>query len=385
MTQVALLHSVSPAETKPVTPRRGLGLAPDPGGLLVRARKLVGQGPLIGEAIRNKILFELVSKVLLRRCSDTIGVVGPEGTGKHHLASFIHDTVGELLDRRGGISAVHCTVERARRSLDRELSEALERARGGTLVIDGFEALSSDEQRTVGRIVSRAEDVLTIVLTSAPIDDRPAWPSACIELEPLFERGGDVEALAQHFASEALEACGQRGLALSETLSVLTDYVREARIESVDRLRDLVRDVVFGAFASPEPQQALAAGAVRAQLERLEPSEPTIWETGDEDLGLDLDPGQLDELAEIHGVSPAVLARQVAICRALAETLPADVPKSFRNLMDRTDVIRRVGLWIASGAACQAEFRRSFGEERFMQPSKSSAWAFYNTVFKRDD
>ena len=60
------------------------------------------------------------------------------------------------------------------------------------------------------------------------------------------------------------------------------------------------------------------------------------------------------------------------------------MPRSYRNILDRAEDIQRAGLWLMTGARTQAEFRRHFGEERYMRPTKSVAWAFYNRVFKRD-
>ena len=94
-------------------------------------------------------------------------------------------------------------------------------------------------------------------------------------------------------------------------------------------------------------------------------------------------PDTAARLAEIHGVPQEVLERQAEILRVAIDTLE-DLPKSYRNIMDRVDDIQRASLWLLSGAETQAEFRRFFGTERFMQPTKSVAWAFFNRVFKRD-
>ena len=91
----------------------------------------------------------------------------------------------------------------------------------------------------------------------------------------------------------------------------------------------------------------------------------------------------LQELSELHGVPEHVLTKQMEVLREVVDSID-DVPRSYRNIMTRADDVMRTGLWLLSGGETQAAFRRFFGEERFMRPTKSVAWAFYNRVFKRD-
>lgn len=91
----------------------------------------------------------------------------------------------------------------------------------------------------------------------------------------------------------------------------------------------------------------------------------------------------LESIATTHGLPAELVQRQADILRDVIGYID-DVPRSYRNIMDRSEDVMRAALWVLSGAKTQAEFRRFFGGERFMRPTKSVAWAFYNRVFKRN-
>jgi len=95
-----------------------------------------------------------------------------------------------------------------------------------------------------------------------------------------------------------------------------------------------------------------------------------------------IDPRQLAELAALHGVPEEVLVRQVEVLREIASSIRG-VPASYRNTVDKVEDVQRAALWLMSGATTQAGFRRFFGTEGFMRPTKSVAWDFFNRVFKR--
>ncbi|MFO0748432.1 MAG: hypothetical protein U1F43_22620 [Myxococcota bacterium] len=89
-----------------------------------------------------------------------------------------------------------------------------------------------------------------------------------------------------------------------------------------------------------------------------------------------------EQLARTHGVSVDLLMRQVQIFREIMQSIDG-VPKSYRNIVDRIEDVQRAAVWLLSGATTQADFRRFFGTETFMRPTKSVAWDFFNRVFKR--
>lgn len=95
-----------------------------------------------------------------------------------------------------------------------------------------------------------------------------------------------------------------------------------------------------------------------------------------------IDQPSLLALAELHGVSPELLVRQVELLRQIAASIEGR-PKSYRNVADKIEDVQRAALWLMSGATTQAGFRHFFGTEGFMRPTKSVAWDFFNRVFKR--
>ena len=95
-----------------------------------------------------------------------------------------------------------------------------------------------------------------------------------------------------------------------------------------------------------------------------------------------IDQTALHDLATMHGVPAELLVRQVELMRQIAIAIE-DKPRSYRNVVDKVEDVQRAALWLMSGATTQAGFRRFFGTEGFMRPTKSVAWDFYNRVFKR--
>jgi hypothetical protein len=164
--------------------------------------------------------------------------------------------------------------------------------------------------------------------------------------------------------------------------------VRETSLSSVRRLRDIVRDVVFEAMAKGPLPLKLTSDEVRPILEacfgqtaqdRARREAELVESRFDSMVRASL----LDKLSELHGVPPELLRRQAALVEEIAGYID-DVPRSYRNIVDKTEDVQRAALWVVTGATTQAEFRRFFGDERFMRPTKSVAWAFFNRVFKRD-
>lgn len=97
----------------------------------------------------------------------------------------------------------------------------------------------------------------------------------------------------------------------------------------------------------------------------------------------EVDQRLLERLARIHGISAEAMTAQVAIIREAMEGL-TDRPRSYANVIERTEDIKRAALWLLAGANSQAEFRRYFGTARHLQPSKSVAWSIFHRVFKRN-
>jgi len=135
----------------------------------------------------------------------------------------------------------------------------------------------------------------------------------------------------------------------------------EHRPNPLDRIADRLRP-----YLGPRPRPVALVRAPEAS--RL-PQAP-------------IDGPTLEALAEIHGVAPELLVKQVELLRQIAASIEGR-PKSYRNVADKIEDVQRAALWLMSGATTQAGFRRFFGTEGFMRPTKSVAWDFFNRVFKR--
>ncbi|MEC9071674.1 MAG: hypothetical protein VX938_04805, partial [Myxococcota bacterium] len=211
-----------------------------------------------------------------------------------------------------------------------------------------------------------------------------------IEMRPLHQREADIQELLVHFFQQtATEAglTGCRGLS-RQVMADISEAIRDVELASVRMMRDLVRDLVFEVVASGLSPLKITSEHVRPLLatrfgqteeRRIAREKERIESLVEEPVRNAL----VAHLADLHGVPVEVLEQQMASLEQVIASMD-DAPRSYRNIMTRADDILRSGLWLLSGASTQAEFRRFFGEERFMKPTKSVAWAFYNRVFKRD-
>ena len=346
---------------------------------------------VVGDRFRQTLARDLKAKMILRGARDVVDVVGPAGSGKHTVASVAHAAGTEVLGRADARVDLDCSAWVEGRRVEQELRDALAEAEGGTLVLDRFDTLDSHGRGTARRVLADRGDtlVLTIGRGESATTDAEA-PSTRIRLKPLHEREDDIWELVDHFFAATARDCevgACRGFSRQAKADIAA-AIRETGLGSVQRLRDVVRDLVFEALADGELPLKLTSDHVRAYLAEHFGQSQADREERDAALiassfGSMVDRRLLDTLATTHGVPADLLERQAIIIREIVGYID-DVPRSYRNSMDRTDDIMRASLWLMTGATTQAEFRRFFGEERFMRPTKSVAWAFYNRVFKRD-
>lgn len=171
----------------------------------------------------------------------------------------------------------------------------------------------------------------------------------------------------------------------------LAEVIRETSLESVRRVRDIVRDVVFDALAHGELPLKLTSEHVRPYLERSfgqteaarRDHQVALVESQFADNALRRDYPLLEQLAELHAIPVEVLRAEVDVLAKVVDSIDG-LPRSYRNIMAKAEDIQRAALWLLTGANTQADFRRYFGDEGFMRPTKSVAWAFYNRVFQRE-
>lgn len=342
---------------------------------------------IVGSGLRRELVHELKSRLVLRGGDDMLAVTGGPGTGKGLVAEAMHRAAALELGRDGALVSFPCVEHGDTSTFHDTFDAALAEAQGGTLVLDRVDSLSPDRRSDImGRLGRADSDALVVALETVPSSIR----ATRVRLKPLHEREDDIWELLDHFYQAA--AAGQdmgpcRGFS-RQAKADMAQIVRDTHMESVALLRDVVRDLVFDAAARGDLGLKLTSEAVRPYLE------DRFGQDRADRIGrqLELVDSQFSDvaattlishLATLHGVSESVLAQQVQVLREVIDGID-DLPRSYRNIMDRSDDILRAALWLSSGAQTQAEFRRFFGDERFMRPTKSVAWAFYNRVFKRD-
>jgi hypothetical protein len=337
-----------------------------------RIEALLDHLGVVGGRLRQRLVHAVRSKLLLRDGRDIITVTGPAGSGRHTVVRLLHAAARDILGRDDHEERVWCDVPSYREPVHERVREALGAARGGTLVIEGWHALGDGERSAVRRAVERHLEAhaapLVLVIdegaAEAPAPLEARRPGTVIALPPLHARASDVGAVVEALAAEAWALCGVSPDPVTAASLVESVLVRVAgeRIASVAVATQLVRDAVFGASAAESGSDAAApAPSVALPAEAM---------------------ARAEHLAALHDVPVEVLLAQARVLAGVIDGLD-DIPRSYTNILDRTEDVKRAALWLLSDAESQAAFRRWFGDDAFMQPSKSAAWAFYNRVFKR--
>jgi transcriptional regulator with GAF, ATPase, and Fis domain len=235
----------------------------------------------------------------------TVLVSGETGTGKELLAHMIHEWSG----RAGEFVTISCAAlsdalvdsqlfghRRASfADADANLPGAVERAKGGTLFLDGIAELSLASQGKLLRLIEhgeihrigaprpeRVEDVRIIVATNRKLKEEVAratfreelfyrLQAFHIEIPPLRERVEDIQAIAEHLVKEINHRYGKRTAFTPEAVAFirrlpLKGNVRELRslIERAILTADESTVVTAEAIEKIMLRQTQGAGATRA-------------------------------------------------------------------------------------------------------------------------
>lgn len=348
---------------------------------------------IVGSQLRERLVKDLKAKIVLRSGRDAVEVIGASGTGKHKVVEAAHAIACDVLGRSGPLSSFDCGVTAHGEPLHDSLVRAIETAQGGTLVLDRFGSLDGDGRTVATRLIrDKGADALILAVSQKDLAPDSAEPrtATSIRLKPLHEREQDVWELIDHFFGATAEDLGGDGcLGFSrQAKGDIAQVVQETNLKSVRRLRDIVRDLLFETLADGPLPLKLTSDHVRPYLER------SFGQTAEDRAQRDADlvasqfdsvsqRSMIEMLAQTHAVSEDLLMRQAQILAEVIDTID-DVPRSYRNIMTKVEDVQRAALWLMTDATTQAEFRRYFGDEGFMRPTKSVAWAFYNRVFKRD-
>jgi DNA-binding NtrC family response regulator len=353
------------------------------------------QAGVIGPQLRESLRHDLKAKLLLRSGRDPVEIVGPRGSGKYTVAQAAHVAAKELLGRDD--KCVYFDCEASSTGDFPLLPSALEEAAGGTLILQHYGSLPWHSQR---KLMESAEasssNALILALNRDSRQERSQGDlTTSINVKPLHERETDIWDLIDHFFTAAIEDMpqlddeGTTCMGFSrQSKADIAEVVRKTNLTSVRKLRTVVRDIAFGTLAGGEIPLKLTSEHVRPYLEAN--FHQTENARGMHDAALVasqfetlLDRTLLEQLAETHDVPTSIMERQADLVREVIGYLD-DGPRSYRNILTKMEDVQRAGLWLMTGARTQADFRRYFGDERFMRPTKSVAWAFYNRVFKRD-
>jgi len=385
---------------------------------------------IVGSRFREEIAAQVQSSVLARRGRDAIRITGSTGTGKELVSALVHEVARTEFGRTGELVEINCG------NLPDSLFEStlfghkrgaftgaatdgkglLERARGGTLVLDEVQNLSLEAQgrllrligereyRPVGSTALQRTDALIVLVSNLDLvqlagtgrfrRDLLDRAPAKITLPPLWQRREDVAELAQQFALEAAADRGWTGFEglTRRALADIEGAVVAHEESSVRRLRELIRDAVF-AFPEPAPVK-LESAAIERFLASFYGANPAAdraaWDREDieERFDLAVEAQVVRHIAGLHGIPENTLLKLARVLRELRDSLQTGekpVPNSYRNLMARTSLATKAALWILTGANNQAEFRKFFGEKNHEMPPKSVAWQLYHDVFGDDD
>ncbi|UWQ20490.1 sigma-54 dependent transcriptional regulator [Jannaschia sp. W003] len=165
--------------------------------------------PLVGRTPRMQALYRLVARVM--NTDLPLVVTGESGTGKSLVARAVHD----FSDRRAQPFTVVSALDFAAPGTAADL---LDRARGGTIVVDEVADLDAEAQGRLARLLDAASGeggpriVATALHDPVPTLDRPGglrsdlWyrlAGAVLEIPALRDRVEDIPLLANHFLARA--------------------------------------------------------------------------------------------------------------------------------------------------------------------------------------
>lgn len=221
--------------------------------------------------------------ILAARAAQPVIVCGPPGAGKSMLARAVHAwsadaaapletlvcaAVPEPLQAR---ALFGCATD-AYPALPEAFTGALERATGGTLLLEGLDALAPVVRASLARALSQGVfrpegggDELAIrarIVATAERDlgDAPFGVAhQTVDLAPLAERREDVLPLAAHFLALAAEEAGVG--AIGFTAEARTALLEEPWPGNVAELRERVRQAVRLAGGGAIPAEALLLAA----------------------------------------------------------------------------------------------------------------------------
>ncbi|HEY0839613.1 MAG TPA: sigma 54-interacting transcriptional regulator [Vulgatibacter sp.] len=384
---------------------------------------------IVGSRFREETSLQVQAAVLSRRGRDAVRITGSTGTGKELIASLVHEVAKRELGRTGELVELNCGnlsetlfesslfghKRGAFTGASADQTGLLERAKGGTLVLDEVQNLSAEAQgrllrllgereyRPVGSTTLKRTDALLVLVSNLDLvklaqegrfrRDLLDRAPAKISLSPLWQRREDIPELVQGFAREALDDRGWTEVdgVTRRALADVEAAVVAAKESSVRRLRELVRDAVFELQGeAPVALESQVFAKALRDFYGTGAEARSEWDRQDieERFDLAVEAQTVARIAELHGLPETTLLKLARVLRELHLSLGTGanaVPASYRNLMARTSLATKAALWLLSGAKNQSEFRRFFGSNSFEMPPKSVAWQIFHDLFPSAD
>lgn len=190
------------------------------------------QHGMICRSASMQAFFQRLPEMAAHACD--VLVLGEVGTGKRLVAKALH----ELSDRRNKAFIGKGLAEISQSDLEKELNDCFKRAQGGTLFLNGIDALSLSARQLLLRLLQdQSRDVRVICSSSRKMkNDLFAWFNGCVvETPPLRDRREDIPYLVEYY----LDQFGQRLPVQPRVKQKLSEYPWSKR-----NTRELVEIIV---------------------------------------------------------------------------------------------------------------------------------------------
>jgi len=219
--------------------------------------------PIVGASASAARLRERVVAVARERERGHLLVVGPQGSGRRHVARAVHG----LVARSSALVELSCGLL----ALDREqaptvLRELVARVCPGTILLDEIGALPRDAQEALVGILDGGEAAeLRLLATGRHPSDPLAHAgrllpalerlfSTTIEIPPLAARCEDVAPLASYFLARSGARWGWRVSFDDEALRWLAERSWTGEVAEVRRLAERVGTIASAHAADRDPR-----------------------------------------------------------------------------------------------------------------------------------
>ncbi len=337
---------------------------------------------LIGRDLVASVVPHIVSGLLLRRGSDIVHIQGDVGSGKTRLAHACH-------------RAMVRTFGEPRTVIDAIEQKAHDNGTG--LLFDHVTELESIHQHRVITALDAFERhtaetpsnaALCLLTSSVPEHGEPCKitgrAAAHIVIPPLHERSNDAASIAQHIAMETAQHIATQDFAglTRQAQQDVVAAVTQAKVTNVRTLRTAIREAMFQREATGAASDVLDSMALMPTLERHFAFNETSRHVHELHAlrGPHSPTEHMQSVATLHDIPAEALEE---LCHGVQGIINGmDEPsRSYKNIVERTNRMSKIALWLLSGAQTQAQFRRFFGSTGVTMPPKSVAHQIYHEVF----